>query len=297
VDFLGRFSGPMKILLTGSTGFVGRHLDSLLRDHLHEVFPLVRGPIQDSKEIIWDFKGALPQEIPDFDILIHLAAKADFNPAADWEIYQANTLATARLAQLARIRKAFFIFASTAGVHGNSSLITEDSPIRPLGPYAVSKYLAEELVALALKEYFILRIGGIYGLDGPLHLTLNRTLTDAYHRKAEVCLRGSGQARRNYICVQDVARWIATLVKEREAGICRREKILYLAGPQTLTINDYLASVARTLSGSRELVVEDVLTEAKDCVIKATPVELTLTTFEEYLISLKQKRDKNAREA
>lgn len=283
----------MKILLTGSTGFVGRHLGGLLKSAGHIVYPLVRRPTLCPGEIIWDFKNAPPQGVPDFDILIHLAAQVNFDPAVDLGIYQANTLATAHLAELTRLRKALFILASTVAVHGDSPVIAQDTPIRPMSPYAVSKYLAEELVSLTLEKYLILRIGGIYGLDGPSHLTLNRSLNEAYYHKAAPLLKGSGQVLRNYIYVQDVARWIMTLVEEKERGICRKKNILYLAGPETLTIKDYLTSVARTLSDSQGPVVEDGL-EAGDCVIRATPVELSLTTFDEYLISLRQKRDKNA---
>jgi nucleoside-diphosphate-sugar epimerase len=102
-------------------------------------------------------------------------------------------------------------------------------------------------------------------------------------------LRGQGSARRNYIFVQDVVRWILVLVREKEAGVFRSEKILFCAGPETLSIKDYLTLITKTLCDSQEVIVEKGA-EFGDCVVQSSAAEFVCTTFSEYLSFLRNKR-------
>jgi len=158
----------MRILITGASGFVGRHLEKLLEISGYEFYHLVRNKKGFYNEFIWDFKGPLPEGIPVCDVIVHLAAYVDFSSNLDIDQYKVNTVSTLRLAAHAKEHGAYFIFASTAGVHGTQyPLITKDTPIAPENHYAMSKYLAEEQLKALGVNHSILRIGGVYGLDGP----------------------------------------------------------------------------------------------------------------------------------
>ena len=152
-----------KVLVTGATGFVGKHLCHTLLTHGYSVIGAVRNPNKlppalashnafetltvDSLDGNTDW-GPAPKEV---DVVIHLAARVHQlnetteNPEA---IYQKiNCDATTNLAQQAQrqqVKK--FIFISTIKVLGELTLdkpLDEHSTPNPQDPYAKSKYQAE----------------------------------------------------------------------------------------------------------------------------------------------------------
>jgi UDP-glucose 4-epimerase len=280
----------MKVLITGSTGFVGRHLVPLLETAGHEMFHLVRNKKRLEHEFVWDFKGPLPGGIPECDAIIHLAAYVDFSLNLNVAQYNINTISTIKLSAYSNARNAHFILASMAGIHGSRhTLIDIDTPINPENHYAMSKYLAEEVVRTSVDNYSILRIGGIYGLDGPAHLELNNSINDAVYRKQTPVLKGSGKAKRNYICVLDVARWILSLVGQcRAATGSTKDNIqetIYMAGPEIMSIEDYLQTLVETALPGRQIEKLEGA-EAKDLVITESPAPFNMMAFRQYITSL-----------
>jgi UDP-glucose 4-epimerase len=280
----------MRILITGSTSFTGRHLVRMLEGSGHEIWHLVRTKKGFNKEFVWDFRTLLPEELPPCHVVIHLAAHVDFGQSLEIIHYNVNTVSTIKLADYAQAHDAYFIFASTVAVHGNKyRVIDETRPIYPENHYAVSKYLSEEVIKTYVQNYSILRICGIYGLDGPSHLGLNKALRDAFHKKTSPVLLGSGKARRNYICVEDVARWILHLVKRYEAISKSAEaginEILYLGGPEVLTIEDYLKFVVEVILPGKEIERRDG-PKSPDLIVKASLAPFSQLEFKKYLTSL-----------
>lgn len=282
----------MNILLTGSSSFIGRHLLPLMHKGPWQVWHLMRKSKGLSNEILWDFQSAFPADIPKFDIIVHLAAKAYFGPDLDLEQYVVNTISTGALASLAKRNNAFFIFASAAIVHGDAVVMGRSTPLMPLSQYAMTKVLAEEIIRQWTQDYVFLRIAGIYGLDGPEHLGLNRSISQAYYNRVVPKLKGNGEARRNYICVNDVAKWIEALIYERASGVIPKEKILYLGGPEMLTVKEYLTSVANVLTNFKHPILEQGL-PVKDFMLEADLPAFKMTTFEEYLNLLAMQREKH----
>lgn len=283
----------MKVLITGSTGFVGRHLVPMLESAGYEIFHLVRDKKGFEHEFVWDFKGPLPDGIPKCDVIIHLAAYVDFGLNFNIEPYNVNTVSTLRLSAYAKAHNAYFILASTVAVHGSKhAQINEDTPVVLENHYAISKYLAEQAVQTIVNDFCILRISGIYGLDGPEHLGLNRAMSEAFHHQKIPSLMGTGKARRNYICVLDAASWILKLLMHRAGcresmGKDRGDKILYFAGTEVLTIEEYLKTIVDVLLPGRELVrVEGQA--GNDSIISASSAPFPLTKFRNYLQSLKR---------
>jgi len=283
----------MNILLTGSSGFIGRHLLPLLGKDSWQIWHLVRETKGLSNEIIWDFKSELSLNIPKIDIIVHLAAKPYFGSDLDMEQYDVNAISALELVNLAKKNGAFFIFASAAIVNGDAALVDRATPVQPLSHYATTKMLAETIIARLTEEYVFLRIGGVYGLDGPEHLGLNRSISQAYHRQSQPTLRGNGQTRRNYICVEDVAKWIESIICQWESGASFEERILYLAGPEVLTLREYLILVTKALTKFEEPIVEQG-TPAGDFLLKADIPAFKLTTFNQYLSLLASQRKKYA---
>jgi UDP-glucose 4-epimerase len=142
------------VLLTGASGFVGRHLAPALAREGWVVRRALRTPLGGSEEILigsigpeTDWRGALAG----VDAVIHLAARVyrqDENLEADRyrKVNIEGTLHLARCAADAGVRQ--FIFVSTALVHGRRNdgrePIREDDVLTPRGAYARSKAAAED---------------------------------------------------------------------------------------------------------------------------------------------------------
>jgi len=281
----------MKILMTGGSSFVGKHLLPLLEDARYDIHHLLRETRGFQQESIWDFKEDFPKALPVCDVVLHLAAYVDFGTGMGVEQYEVNTVSTAKLVKYCQKTNAFMVLASMVGVHGTEESISQDVPIAPSNHYAMSKYLAEQIVRLFLEDAAILRIAGIYGLNGPSHLGLNTAITNSLYLQQPPTLKGSGKARRNYICVNDVAKWIFQLVQDWQTqqmpvrGCSRNLETLYLAGTETMTVEQYLREIVKTLLPGRELILQKG-GEPEDCVVRPTPPPFALTSFTDYLTEL-----------
>ncbi len=278
-------SDTMKILLTGTSGFLGRHLLPLLEQQGHKLYHLVRKPPQHQNETLWDFHSPIPLELPPCDAVIHLGAKVSFDSAHRTEIFSANTLSTLHICEYCRRSGSYLIFPSSIQVHGRATSIGPDTPLCPDSSYGMSKYIAEEAVRAGMEHAAILRIGGIYGVGGPAHLGLNKAITKACYTGMPPVLRGGASARRNYICVSDAAQWLVHLVNTNTTSTDRRIETLYLAGPEILTIEAWLQAIVDVLLPDNKLA-RDGAEEAPDCVVQGTEPPFTLTPFRTYLESL-----------
>jgi GDP-4-dehydro-6-deoxy-D-mannose reductase len=155
----------MKILITGSEGFVGRYLFEFLANKNYEVY----GTYYQEKEIKAnrffldirkkeDVKNLLAKIKPDG--IFHLAAQTSVARSYKEEhlTYEVNTLGTLNL--LWAIKELNlnprFIYISTAEVYGQAKerrKVKEDDELNPISPYALSKYFAEKLVSYYVKVY------------------------------------------------------------------------------------------------------------------------------------------------
>lgn len=174
-----------RVVLTGATGFIGRHLlQYLAQDDALQILIVVRRPVfwplpkQVSVAVLADFRDepawtALLQ--PD-DLVIHLAGLAHRDLPAETQVegfFEANVATTRALAKAAHQRHIRqFIFISSIGVYGSSreDVLTVDSALHPDQPYAESKLAAElALLSTAGRTYpcTILRLPLVYGADSP----------------------------------------------------------------------------------------------------------------------------------
>jgi nucleoside-diphosphate-sugar epimerase len=145
-----------RILITGASGFTGRHLTQRLRRDGHEVIALGHRT-SDANVLnvdLRDFDGlnqALVQTRP--SAIVHLAGIAEPAYGNVGDIYSANVVGTANLfASLtrAKIEPRIVIIASSAHVYQSSGNrpLTEDDRLAPKTHYAVSKRATEEIAAL-----------------------------------------------------------------------------------------------------------------------------------------------------
>ncbi len=173
-------SPTQNILITGATGFIGRHLVAALPAADSNVTALVRHSAAHLpghvKPLVADLKNFNEQQttLQGFDIVIHLAGanKSAQRPTPEEtaRLNQLNITATkglARAAAKAGVRR--FIFMSSAKVMGEVSAapFTEQDTEAPKDEYARSKLAAEraleQIAADSEMELVIIRPPMVYG--------------------------------------------------------------------------------------------------------------------------------------
>lgn len=217
-------------LVTGASGFVGRHVSAALKTMGYTVRGFSRSPADVVDESIEgdlaDPHVQLDDALKGIDAVVHCAARVHVlkERASDpLEQFRAvNTRGTARLAEAsvnAGVRR--FVFVSTIGVHGATSgaePIRETSPCAPHSPYAVSKLEAEqlliELASRSALECVIVRPPLVYGPDQPGNMA---TLMKLVERRVPLPV-GAAKNRRSLISAGNLASFLALAVEHPAAA-------------------------------------------------------------------------------
>ena len=141
----------MKVLVTGSQGFVGKHVVGYLGSHGHEVVGTDVSPGADVVGSVVD-KSFVEEKLSrlDFDAVVHLAAIADLKKTIEdpYLCYQVNCFGTLNVLDMAAKKGVKrFLFASSANVYGapRTNPVAEDTPMSPRVPYDYSKLIGENL--------------------------------------------------------------------------------------------------------------------------------------------------------
>ncbi|WP_413294143.1 NAD-dependent epimerase/dehydratase family protein [Bdellovibrio sp. HCB185ZH] len=135
----------MMILITGASGFIGRHLSRMLSMAGHEVIA-TNVDITDHGECEKLFAHRK------YDVVVHLAGISSVNECEKdiSKAFRVNVEGTYRIASLlaANNNQAHFVFPSTGQVYmagrEENREYTESDPVGPSNLYALTKYLAEE---------------------------------------------------------------------------------------------------------------------------------------------------------
>lgn len=255
----------LRILVTGSNGFVGGSVGLVAARAGHEVFGVARAsqPARDwpgryvqADVLTSDLAPIVAGFAP--DVVVHGAGTAsvggsfsapldDLRAAA---LTFANTLDAVR--RCAALRPVV-LFPSSAAVYGDPPRlpVDEDTPTRPISPYGFHK-AACELLAREYAQCFDLRVVvcRLFSLFGPAQRRL--LVWELYRQFAgageTVWLEGTGAETRDYLHVEDASAALLRLAEGLERGT---------VGPQAAVVN--VASGAETsvlelAEGIRELV-------------------------------------------
>ena len=150
----------MRVLITGSQGYIGTHLTNHLGKLGYKVFGVDSGffkscnvtPIKEDSSILQrDIRDMEKDDFVDFDVVIHLAALSndpigELDSKLTFEINHEGAVRVAQLAKAAGVKR--FVFISTQSIYGISKTDKEldeiDSIKNPQTAYAQSKWKAEQ---------------------------------------------------------------------------------------------------------------------------------------------------------
>jgi len=169
----------MKIAITGSTGFVGSNIASVLQSSGHEVIGLVRSEAKlpwETKLVDFTSEDSISSALEGTEAVVHCAIANDFNRLLQDRDFAYDSFVgmTSRVVKAANKAGSKPIYISTDWVmDGTTHLSLESNKGNPVNFYGFLKAMGEQVVRdLAPENGAVCRIGGVMGFhqtkkDGP----------------------------------------------------------------------------------------------------------------------------------
>lgn len=278
----------MKILVTGSSGFVGSHLVPALQSRGHQVVGIDRNEPETGEPDVFIQGDLLNTEvlqrgIDGVDAVYHLAAAKDDWGISREEFFRENVDVTQHILD-ASVRENIrtHIFYSTVAVHGPGEEPTDESaPYSPTIAYGESKVECEKLY----KQYaadnseasvLLLRPSAIYGVQQPWRTNMYR-LIDAIYKKRFLMI-GNGDALKTTSYIENLLAANLFLVDQLTEGI---ETYIYVDEPimpTHLLVSWIYDEMGRTPpSWSIPLPVAEALARVSDVTADLTGIDFPIT--------------------
>jgi NADH dehydrogenase len=236
----------MTVLVTGGTGFVGRHVVHALRAREVPVRALVRDPRRASRLGNWGAElvegdvtdaASLASACDGVDAVVHLVAIINGSHADFERVMSQGTRDLVAAAQKAGVRR--FVLTSALGL---------DERSREVVPYFGAKWEMERAVRESGIEHVIFRPSFVFGKDGGA--------LEAFKRLARLApvtpIVGDGTRRLQPIWVEDVAEYFARsldpVLPDLGSGVVE------LGGPDAVTWNDFWDRLKRVMGKRRPSV-------------------------------------------
>jgi UDP-glucose 4-epimerase len=214
----GEVLSGRRILVTGGSGFIGRHaVAELSRAGAHvRVVDLKPHPDPDVDTVVGDIADldALESAFAGgIDSVVHLAAVTSVLRSLEQPdlTFTTNVAGTHALLEAARAAGArSLVFASTNAVAGSmeAPAITEAATLKPLTPYGATKAAAEMLMSAYTASYGLrcacLRLTNVYGPGMQAKDSIVARLMRAIRLERTFEIYGDGRQVRDYVHVSDV---------------------------------------------------------------------------------------------
>jgi UDP-glucuronate 4-epimerase len=255
-----------RILVTGAAGFIGSNLTrSLLSQQNVQVIGFDNFDdfySRDQKErnissFISDtnfsfFEGDIRNmddllALPEFDVIVHLAAKAGVRPSIlNPVLYQeVNVAGTQNLLEFARQKNIKqFVFASSSSVYGINEQVpwTEEEKLMPISPYASTKLSCEMLGHVYSHLYGIrflaLRFFTVYGPAQRPDLAIHKFFNSILKGQA-IPVFGDGSTSRDYTFVADTVQGIEAAINYNASDF----EIINLGNRQTVNLSELIEAI------------------------------------------------------
>jgi len=224
--------------ITGSDGFIGRHLLELLEKDEKFNIRCFKGDLLNEKDVKDFFKEK------DIDTVIHLAGAffGDFDTLLNVNFKTTENLV--RIGTENGMKK--IIFSSTGAVYGEpiNNVSRESDPTKPNTYYGITKLFAEKIIELYGSmfglNYVILRFPSVYGEGNDKGVIYN--FLSGIREKGYVTVYGDGKATRNFLHVSDACRSIKKCIRYRNSDIFN------ISNTSKVSVNDLISLLKKKYS-------------------------------------------------
>lgn len=286
----------MRVLITGSQGYIGTILSPLLRDAGHEVIGLdsdlyrrctFGARVPDVPFVEKDVRDVEMSDIRGYDAICHLAALSN-DPLGNLDpdlTYAINYKASVRLAEMAReagVKR--FVFSSSCSTYGaaGDEILTEDSPFNPVTPYGKSKVLAEGDIAQLACDTFspvFLRNATAYGVSPRLRfdLVLNNLAAWAY-TTGQIRMKSDGSPWRPIVHIEDISRAFLAVL-EAPQSLVHNKAFNVGQTTENLQIREIASIVGETIPNCRISFAEGASPDSRNYRVNCDRLPQTVSGF------------------
>ena len=225
----------MKALITGSSGFIGSHLTAELKANGYEVVRCDLKATDDTvamditnQEMI---QRVLEEHKP--DVIINMAGQA--NVGLSWKkpqlTVQLNTIGLINILEAVRaVNPSIRVIAvgssdEYGSLEGRGANVTEDIPINPITPYAISKQAQELFAQLYVRSYRmdicvirLFNLGGPGQAKGYMISDFASGIAEVEAGKKEFMSVGNLESARDFTHVKDACRAVRLIAEKGRTG-------------------------------------------------------------------------------
>jgi UDP-glucose 4-epimerase len=253
----------MRALVTGCAGFIGSHLTERLLSQGYQVSGIdcftdyyareikeanISNALKDKNFNFIEDDILKMDKFPQAGYVFHEAAQAGVRDSwgKNFAIYVRNNIeATQRLLEFYRgkeLKK--FVYASSSSVYGDAELpMKENSGLKPISPYGVSKLAGEHLCYLYWKNYDVptisLRYFTVYGPRQRPDMAIHKFVSTIL-KGEEVIVFGDGSQTRSFTFVDDVVEATILAAKSESTG-----EVFNIAGEGQISINGLIKEIEK----------------------------------------------------
>lgn len=241
-----------KVLVTGSSGFLGRHFVKKLEEAGHFVIPydiLTGQDLMNAEQ--------LENAIKESDYVFHLAAQANLNFMKErpYDGTILNVGCTHNVAHFCAKHSKWLVYISTVCVYGNQKVhpVTEEMLPNPSELYACTK-LAGELIVQGYGKnydmpYTILRIPTMHGEGMRPELGVRVFIEQALDGKP-ITVHGDGKQVRTLTYVGDVADAMVKVIDNDKV----RNEIITISSDDIISANQMAEDIRKLVGKEVEIV-------------------------------------------
>lgn len=257
-------------IITGGAGFIGSHLAEYLVKERHKVYIIdnfsngqlrnlkhIKNKIKIVKADISLYQDKWSKIFLKADFVFHLAALADIVPSIEEprEYFNSNVVGTFNVLEACRQNKKIkFLYAASSSCYGvpKKYPTEENTKIDCKYPYALTKYLGEELVMHWCKIYqlkaFSVRLFNIYGTRSRTNGTYGAVFGVFLAQKLKgipFTVVGNGNQTRDFTYVSDVIYAMIKVIKSKYYG-----EIFNIGSNKSISVN----KIVKLLKGEKTYI-------------------------------------------